>query len=51
MARATVSRLFSAAWLVLLSAGCAGGLTFMIIATGLDRIEAWADKHVKEIEE
>lgn len=39
-----VKRLFEAAWLALLSVGCAGGFTFLIIASKLDKLEEWYDK-------
>lgn len=45
MARVALSRLFSAAWIMLLSGGCAGGLAFLALATALDRAEHWADKY------
>ncbi len=49
MTKSAVRHLFDAAWAVLLTGGCLGGLTFLVLATTLDRVEVCAEK-VKRLE-
>lgn len=44
MTKAAVKHLFDAAWIVLIAGGCFGGLTFLVLATTLDRVELWTER-------
>lgn len=39
MVHAMVKRIFSAAWIALLTTGAAGGFTFLVVASGLTHAE------------
>lgn len=44
MVRATIKGLLTAAWVALLTAGCAGGFTFLVAASAVVELEKWCER-------